>query len=238
VDILRRRAGREDIARVSGWIPHVYYSQLALQDYLACALPDTTAICPEDKNRLRWAADPFGFDACLYPPQPACGDNTARRWPYSSTYQMQPSFYSPDSGVTISQSAAGHRFYNIPGGVALGRRTMSEVAYPSQKVMFFEQHSRHFGPRIPFYAYEEARCSMLFADGAAAVRVTADANRGWNPVAPNNPSPSVFPYTPAPAPNNWEPATLSGQASDTVFGYYQWTRRGLGGRDFGGPEIP
>jgi hypothetical protein len=238
VDILRRRGNRPDIPRINGWVPHILYSHLVLQDYLGRALADTTAICPEDKNRLRWAADPLGFDACRYPPQPACGDPNAKRWPYSSSYQMQPSFYSPDAAPTVSQSPLGHRYYQVSTGMPWGRRAMAQVAFPSQKVMVFEQHSRHFGPRVPFYAYPEARCSMLTADGAVAVRKTADANRGWDPSRPTNPSPSAFPYSPDPAPNNWEPPTLSGAPSDPVVGYYQWTKRGLGGRDFGAPEVP
>jgi hypothetical protein len=35
-------------------------------------------------------------------------------------------------------------------------------------------------------------------------------------------------------PSHSEPATLSGQPSDQVFGYYRWTRNGLHGVDFGG----
>ena len=34
-----------------------------------------------------------------------------------------------------------------------------------------------------------------------------------------------------------EPRTLSGQPSETVTGYYRWTRRGIKGVDYGGGEV-
>src|SRR5687767_5311562 len=43
IDILRRRADREDLlpaGLVGGWIPHVLYSHLVLQDYLGSILPE------------------------------------------------------------------------------------------------------------------------------------------------------------------------------------------------------
>jgi hypothetical protein len=234
VDILRRRAGRTDIPAITGWLPHLFYSHLVLEDYFEISLPASGVVCPEDRNRLQWAADPHGFDQCLYSPNPGCGGGNAARWPYSGTYELQPSFCSLDSNgngqTTIAQAQVHNQFY---AGSLLGRRAMTEVQYPSQKVMVYEGHGRHTGPRVAFYAYEEARASVMTADGSAAQRLGRDANLGWRPDTPLSPSPTIMSYIPG----VWEPPTLSGESSQAVIGRYRWTRRGLAGRDFGGPDI-
>ena len=46
IDILRRRADREDINPINSWIPHIYYTHLVLQDYLAA--PATDPVTPDD----------------------------------------------------------------------------------------------------------------------------------------------------------------------------------------------
>src|SRR6185436_6930167 len=61
VDIIRRRGDR-GLGGVNvypsspppGWIPHIYYTHLVLQDYLNARLPDAQVICPKDKYRLMW----------------------------------------------------------------------------------------------------------------------------------------------------------------------------------------
>ena len=54
IDILRRRADRTDIQQITGWIPHVLYSHLVLNDYLQQRLPEPTMACPEDRIRRKW----------------------------------------------------------------------------------------------------------------------------------------------------------------------------------------
>jgi hypothetical protein len=229
VDILRRRGGRLDIGPFFAWIPHISYSNLVLADYLGSGVPLQIAICPEDKIRLQAAIDPIGFEHCI-PPSPGCGSGS--RSAYGSTYEIQPSFFSADSGNTVHQATYTNLYY-VAG--ILGRRRTSEVHYPSQKAMLYEQHGRHREPRLAFFAYDEAKIPMLAADGSAAVRATADTGLGWDPSRPTDPNPTVMAYLPSPP---WETPTLSGQPSDQVVGHYRWTRRGLGGRDFGGPEVP
>lgn len=230
VDILRRRGGRTDIAPISGWIPQILYSHLVLSDYLDSELPQRYGACPEDTNRLCWQEDPLTYCQRCSPAPLDCGSNNSKRWPYSSSYYLTAAFFAPDSGMTITQGQS-HNQYVVPGNVVLGGRLLSEVAHPSQKVMMFETHARHFRPRIAYYAYEEARAAMLLVDGSVSTRVTADSNDGWRPDQPGSPFPTIFSYTPS----NWEPPALSGAQ---VIGHSMWTRRGLGGRDYGGPEVP
>jgi hypothetical protein len=234
VDILRRRGGRVDITPITSWIPHLLYGHLVLEDYLGLDVPGRAFICPEDKTRVQWAADPRGYDACQYNPNPDCASNTGKRWPYSSTYELQPSFYSPDGGPTAVYQGPTHFMYFLPAGAVFGGRILSEVAFPSQKAMVYEQHGRHDRPRTPFFASEEARASMLAVDGSVGVRVTSETNVGWQPNLPTNHSPTIITYQPA----AWEPPTLTGAPSQLVTGHFRWTRRGLAGRDFGGPQTP
>lgn len=233
VQILRRRAGRTDITPISAWIPHILFSHLVLADYMGTELPLRFAVSPGDRERLRWANDPAGFDRGIYTPNPGTGDNTFKRWPYSSSYELGPSFFSPDSGTnTVTQANTTTTYQVTASPNTLGRRRLDEVAFPSQKAMVWEQYSRYHAPRATFFMYPESRCPILFVDGSVQARVTSLANRGWNPQTPTNPFPLNMTHTT----QAWESgASLQ---STTVTGYYRWTRRGLLGRDFDGAEVP
>ena len=119
--------------------------------------------------------------------------------------------------------------------MVLRERDASLVAYPSEKVMLFEQWQFYFGPRVTYWAMGESRIPMLLADGTAAVRATADSNPGWRPSRPTIHTPTRFLYNPNTA---WElPVVPPGTTSNLVVGHYRWTRAGIFGRDFG-PEVP
>ncbi|MBS0197590.1 MAG: hypothetical protein JSR77_12620 [Planctomycetes bacterium] len=232
VDIMRRRANRADIPLISSWIPHIKFSHLVLADYYAAALPLRWSISPEDERLQAWANDPAAFDRGQLTPQPTPGPGT-QRWPYSSTYEIGPAFYSPDYVVgavgTVTQ-ATTHSTYQILGGTLLGRRRTAEIAYSSQKAFAWDPYQRHLGPRIAYFMYPEARVPICFADGSVAVRATSSANRGFNPSNPQ----ALFPTTLTYQPLSWEPPALGGT---NLTGMYRWTRPGLLGRDFDGDEI-
>ncbi|MCH9058952.1 MAG: hypothetical protein IIB55_10025 [Planctomycetes bacterium] len=46
-------------------------------------------------------------------------------------------------------------------------------------------------------------------------------------------NPTLYDYVP----RDWEPPTIDGSFRERVTGYYRWTRGGIKGRDFDGPEI-
>jgi hypothetical protein len=240
VHILRTRARREDIATIPAWLPNLLYSQLVLAEYVNASLPFRSAVCSEDKNRLRWAADPFEYDRCTMTPSPGCG-NGNQRWPYSSSYQLPPSFFSPDAagGVTAPMvyQVGNYNNFSVAASVLLGRRRQTEARYPAQKVLLHDAEARHYSPRGAFFAYEEARQPLLMVGGSVGVRVTRDANLGGQPNNPSSPLATVLTYSPAPPPNNWEAPPLSG-TGDAVYGHYRWARCGMRGRDFGGAEVP
>lgn len=241
VAILRFRADRTDIAAIApGWIPFVLYSHLTMNDYLQQRLPEKMVICPEDRIRSAWQdavsqnpTDPNGPFFALSE-RPPGNSNAEKRWPYSSSYQMQPSFYSPDkasAGVpTVSQGPA-HNTYNAGNGsTRLGKRRQSDVSFPSNKVHMYDANGRHVGRRSLFYAYGEVTQPMLFGDSSVVERSSRNVNNGWDPNTPNSRNPTRIAYTPN---LNFESPTRSGAASEYVNGNQQWTQAGLRGADWG-----
>ena len=238
VDILRRRADREDIPNIGNsfnWIPHVLYSHLFIQDYLAQRLPERMVVCPEDRVRLKWQIDPtLNFDAGAWLPEQPNPSEPNKRWPYSATYQVVPAAYdNSPAGQRIAQSGFDN-LYLLPAGGRLGGLRLSAVAFPAGKVHVMDEADRHSGKRWYFYAVPKARQPLAMFDGSVAVRRTDDSNPGWQPNDPANAGPTTFTYLPA----SWGPPTTSGGMMDPgMVGYYRWTRGALQGIDFGGQEI-
>jgi len=238
VDILRRRGDREgavQMPKIGGWIPHVLYTHLVLQDYLASRLPEKMVVCPEDRFRLEWH-DWRRFNVNGFAPsQPDASNTTNWRWPYSSSYQAVPASYSTDaqrSGSGTVIQAGTTSTYQIVGTTVngiLGRRKMGDVIFPSQKVQLHSDADRHFFKKWVYYAYPEARQPLLFFDQSVVIRATQDANLGFRPDTPRVGGATTTTYTPS----AWEAPIRPG----TVVGYYRWTRGGLQGVDFGGREI-
>jgi type II secretory pathway pseudopilin PulG len=232
VDILRRRAGRLDIPRITAWIPHVLYLHLVVQDYADRGLPDLSLVSAGDVHRMNWARDPAGFDQGVFLPNQPSPSTNAKRWPYSSSFACPTAFWDLSPvGSRLSQ-ASGHSQWFVPGNAELAAQRRAAAAFPSQKVFLHDQGAWHFG-RPTYFAHEQARAAVLMADSSAGFRSTADANPGWQPNNPSNPSPTVFGYQP----QAWEPPTVSGQPAEVVTGHYRWTRGGIKGIDYGGPEI-
>jgi prepilin-type N-terminal cleavage/methylation domain-containing protein len=246
IDILRRRADRSDMQFIENWIPQILYNHIVLQDYLAQRLPEKMVACPEDSLRLQWQADPRAFDAgAILPEAPDQGTDRGKRWPYSSSYESVPCTFTPDRGDAPNHSsvtqASYHRYYQFTNvaranGI-FGKRKLSEVRFPSQKVHLHETFGRHFGKQAMFYAYEETRSPLLFLDGSVSVRVTGNSGKGWDPGNPRYVFPLRFQFVPGP----WEGPVRGGgfypPSSAYVNGHYRWTRGGLQGLDYGGKEL-
>lgn len=241
IHIIRTRGNRPDFPLHPNWIANFLYSHLTLIDYLEAPLPARFVASPEDRLRLLWQVDPIHVYPTLPPNQrpesPGLGGDLP---PYSSSYDVPPAFWSPDAGASRLLTAehiygGSHHDYIIGSDTPLGGRRLHEIAFPAQKVMLFEQYQRHFGPRIAYFIYPEARIPLLLSDGSAAVRLTADANEGFQPNRPTVAQPMRIRYRPL----LYEPPTLNGQAeSEALPVRYRFTRSGLRGRDFDGPEVP
>lgn len=230
VYIIRRRYS-EQMPRINGWISNILYSHLVLTDYQNGALPNLTFVSPEDDFRFRWIRDPASRP-------PGTGN---LRWALSSSYELGPAYFSPDQayrrkdGSTVQTITQGttHNTYFVPAQPELGRRTLSEVENPEAKVMFNDQFTRHFGNRRPFFAHREARIVALMADGSAGLKASIQANPGFHPNSPTMTSPPTYTYQPF----AWEPPALNQPNGDVVDGRIRWTRAGLRGRDFLGPDV-
>ncbi len=247
VDILHRRADRfggpMGITIITGWIPHVLYSHLVLQDYLGSILPEKLVASTGDRGRQAWGADPVGFEQGLYNPSPWDGTNAARRWPYSSSFQVTSASYdntvsfNPAVAMNRVAQAGTHSTYNTTAATSLGARKLADVGYPAKKVHMHDQHARHFGKNQLFLGYPQARIAVAFMDNSCSVRLTQNCNVGWDPWQPQQATTEQFLYSPSAL--GWEPNNSQGtQAPEQITaGYYRWTRGLNAGVDFGGKEI-
>jgi len=243
VDILRRRTSRdtgaEMIPQIGAWIPNVLYTHLVLQDYLDQRLPAKMVVCPEDRYRLAWH-DWQSFDQNGFAPtQPDASDPSNYRWPYSSSYQIVPASYSPDSvrnGATTVIQAGDTSHYTLASATTvtngwLGKRKLPEVLFPSQKIQMNEDAGRHAKNWI-YYAYDQCTFNVLFFDEHAKAVQSSDILPGFQPNNPRSAFPSVFTYTA----NAWE-APIQPGAPTAPQGKCRWTRGGLQGVDIGRYEI-
>ncbi len=246
VDIIRRRTGRDQsdfdgTDYIPNWIPHVLYSHLVLQDYLAQQLPNKSVVSPADSRRLEWQKDPKGFEQGAIP-GPAGREN---RWPYSSSYESISFRYQPDrcdNGTGGVTQAGSHRMYQTQNGAVLaqkiGRRSLADVQFPDKKVEIFDSISRYKGKSQFYYAYPDAITLNLFFDGHVAFKKTGnpfnrggrrvDANDGVNNLTPLSGFPMIVLYQPE---ASWEPIR-NGEAEYSAPGFQRWTRGGLKGIDF------
>lgn len=249
VDILRRRAAREDIAPIGGWIPNVLYTHLVLQDYLASRLPEKLVVCPEDRNRLLWQEQNGArFDnGDFLPDQPTPGVGN-QRWPYSASYQTPAAVYDwyqsrlsiPQAEWTRRVRQATHGTFLVSGDSKFGGLLFGDVAFPSQKMLLADSNARHEGKIALYFGYDDAKQPIAFFDGSVNVWTSRDTNKGWDPHLQRNRTWLRITYLPA----QWEPPTRSGEwpdalsgGGDQTTGYYFWTRGGLRGIDVGATEI-
>ncbi|MDX2146611.1 MAG: prepilin-type N-terminal cleavage/methylation domain-containing protein [Planctomycetota bacterium] len=241
--IMRLRGDRApgDSAIPANWIPNVLYTHLVLQDYLQSRLPEKLVACPDDRNRNLWQTDPKGFINNVFGTNQPDGSGPGWRWPYSSSYESPASHYAPDNAARnggVAQTGNGHGFFTqvIPPGQSqlkdvLGRRKLTDVAFPASKVVFYESQAFHLKTR-QFFMVKTANPNLAFYDGSVRQVKTQLMNRGFRPEAP-----SLAPNT-ATSPNgvtqviyqpqSWEP---QGSANQTLDAVVRFTRGGLRGID-------
>ncbi len=245
VALLRKLLGDDGIAVNINWWPNSRHSHLVLADHAGIDFPTKIFVCPSDATRLRWMRLE-AFESEL----PAIADgfgeslSIARRHRGSPSYHMTAPATQPDIGeyaiLPIQQN-----LYDISTSntafLRLGRRRVTEVAFPSQKVWLFDQQDRHSNRVQMFYAEQEAAQPLLFFDGSVSTRKYRDANKSavprlWRSFGPSGGPPRVqISYEPIAA---WGDApelrNVTGGGRDVKFWY---THGGLRGVDYGGPNV-
>jgi len=235
IDILRRRGTRDDMPRVTSWIPYVYYSHLVVNDYLAQKLPEKMVVSPADRDRLNWQEDPENlFDTGYWAPRQPTASDRSKRWPYSSSYQLVPAGYdrTPSPAARVRQGGSHFNYISF-ATTRLGDVKLTDVDNPSQKAQMHDAEGRHFGKQPVWYGYDIARQPVLAWDGSCIVRLSQDYNLGWLPNNPTSAGSTAIAYQP----RAWEAPTFEGRPSEVTRGKIRWTRGGIKGIDFGGTEV-
>lgn len=237
LEIIRRRGGDTDSPSsvAGGWTPQFEFAHLVLADYLASNVPDRAWVCPNDVTRHDWinglGAGPGGKGDAL--------------WRYSSSYAMTASSYVPDrftaDGGSLRQGADQRTAAFVRGGgegrapeYRLGGRRISEVMFPSAKVMTHESVDRHHGAEAVYFTDPESECLMAMTDGAVREVKNAEANPGGYWLADGGverPAAVRYAANGALGDPGWRAGVSPSQA-----GRYRWTLTGLRGVDVGGPE--
>lgn len=223
------------------WTPTIFYSHVALLDYMGATLPSQRVTCPLDAFRTPW----LNGDYSNLPTTGGAVDLTlVWRWlaqmSYSaSVYQWMPSrqvaFNS--NGQTLLSPTASPQSTNIQNWNIdtvhtgwWGPRMSTDVRFPSQKVFMADEFARHNGA-ARYYAYPTAAQDLMFYDGSVRFYRTDSTNPGWHPGSAGFRSAMTWRFT------FTRYADLTGgldnnKASDTfAAGWYRWTRGGLLGWD-------
>lgn len=236
IDILRRR-GRPDVPVIQGWIADPLYSHLVLVDFLNRPLSDPFTVCPSDDNLNKWRRWPAAFEQGRFlPNQPNPGSVGIERWPYSSSYSPTAGAFDVNQSVLtpqapqarLTQNGNAHNLYSIPSASNIGPSTMGTVAFPAQKVHFFDNDQRHLPGKPVYFMDPQATLPILFFDGSVRVKTSQDARGSWIPQFPTSPLRTTVLYTPS----AWESPTTNGQGFQQLADPYRWTREGLLGWDF------
>lgn len=234
LDIIERRSGVA-IDFAPDWLPHTMYWPLILQDYLASRLPEPILVSRRDTFRLGMLEDLGPAHDNGFVPARLANTPTNRALVFSSSYQQPPAFY--DRGQSewtklprVSQSPDSHRDFVIPADAELGPQRMSDVVFPSAKVMLHTDRD-YYSQREPLY-WADPRASVHVAcvDGSVRRQATREVNPGWDPTKPHDDGTTTVTFAPAP----WE---VQADPEGELLGRMRWTRGGLRGLDVGGQEI-
>jgi hypothetical protein len=212
------------------FFPYHRFGHITLLQYLGLQPPTRMFVSPADE-RWRWANDPRGYDEGLYSPNLGTGGHNVVH-PYGASYDQGTAFYDQAVlGQRVSMTASTATISVPSGHRSLHAHALSSVTHPSQKVFIHDRFARHFGPRQAYHMYPEARGPVLMCDGSACIKAFQEANPGANPNTPAAPAPTL----------TYQPSAIDPPASGPNVGPVLpgplWTRMGIQGRDFGGPEV-
>lgn len=244
-DILYRATGRLQgsfrILTPTSRLVHRRYSHLVLADYMD-NVGERLWADPSDINQTIWQDFPTFYDFVPYGqgmPQQFGYDTDSswtlssikQLWAFGSSYQTVPHAWMPDTTPSyVPLPFTPHSFTTSGGFPHLGDRLQTEVAFPSAKVMMFEEFDRE---RVghPYFAYSYTTPAKLMFDGsintartdAATLSVSPeDYSFGWK-------EPWYQHYLPL----DKFPVPIGGLGDSTDLNmHYRWTLGGLQGIDY------
>jgi prepilin-type N-terminal cleavage/methylation domain-containing protein len=241
VDIVRRRTGGDSTSfpKIGGWIPHVWYTHLVAQDYLAARLPEKMVISPNDKARQLWqrtvidGTPPtqwFNATPAAFRPYSSLGGN--HRWPYSSSYTITLQSFD-NSPLSSRLFPAAWNSVATGGKMRLGERRLADVAFPGSKALMWPTAERGARKFASWYGYDDCRLPFLMFDSSVSVRYVQDSNPGADPRNPMQPdSGDAIRIQYDWQGNEWMPRFRADSGGDSVLPRFQMTRSGLRGIDF------
>jgi prepilin-type N-terminal cleavage/methylation domain-containing protein len=238
--ILRKRGDvmNPPFAPVGNLFPHITYSHLMLQDYLALTLPDQVVVSPEDRHRLLWSSDPKGYFEGAYTPNLGVGLGPNQRHPYGASYRLVSAQWDNSRIPYRVYAATSSGSVMVPtANTVYGDKRIGDVSHPAAKVQMYDTFGRHFGRfnALQWQGHSASRQPLLFYDGSVSVRRSGDSNLGVNPNAPLSPAPNPN----APGTIQYQPSAIEPPSPGILMGhpYFTFTRGGLRGVDYGGTEI-
>jgi len=271
VHIIRRKTRMSDeVAPVpENWIPFILYSHVPLTDYIGGSTPSPVAACPEDAWRIaiqrKWDAP--RETGWAYPENG--GDNTLStwRWPFSTSYNIHQAHWGPSraerrfnptarvpgfflTAIWYPTASGGGGTYTKEGSAdtampgQFGFNRLTDVRFPSQKVIMSDEFGRHFGKKATFFAAPESRQPLPFYDGSVRIYQTAETNPGWDPSSSSRRGGGTqsmqlrLQYTKQMQPYDPDVSTYTGIDKKTglkqyrvAAGWFRYTRGGLLGWD-------
>jgi prepilin-type N-terminal cleavage/methylation domain-containing protein len=204
VDIIRRRAGQDasTFPKITGWIPHVWYTHLTVQDYLAARLPEKMVVSPHDRARLYWqrmiiedGVKPLEFYAqCPTVYKPLGSTMANQRWPYGSSYSL--AIASFDKTGTPGDRLKVFEWNSVLTNTnnQLGARKLGDVSFPGSKVLKWTTAERGYRKFESFWGYADARSAVTMFDSSVQVIRTSAGNLGADPWMPLVKEPMYWNY--------------------------------------------
>ncbi|MGJ8636521.1 MAG: prepilin-type N-terminal cleavage/methylation domain-containing protein [Phycisphaerales bacterium] len=244
-NILHRATGRLSgqfrILNPSSRLAHRRYSHLVLADYMG-NVGESVWADPADNKQLTWQLAPTFFDIMPYgdgPPDSFGYDedfswsqnSIVQLWPFGSSYQVVPHSWMSDFGDSYAPISNTPHLFRSNGQPHLGDRYLNEVAFPSGKVLMFEEFDRERF-RDPYFAVDNSTVAKLMFDGSINTMRSDEARSAVSP--DDYQHGSKVPWSQRYLPIDLFPEPIDGLGSSTEWNQrFRWTLGGLSGFDYG-----
>jgi len=233
-DIIRRYSGQNGatVPLLGGaTFPYPQYGHLAMIDYLSGRLPELGVICPEDRVQQELSAKALQIFV-----QGMSGGNTDPGRGFRNSYTFSPGAFAPDrdpSPALQFRPGPSQGIWAVPRFMSYGGKKFADITFPSQKVLMFEEFSRHQKASVAFYTHRSAIVPTLLADSSVRSVKAIDSNPGGALTSNGGRQPLFVTYVADP---QWSDPPWPDTSSTTQPIRFGYTLGGLKGIDFGSKE--